>query len=218
MTQNIETLKTELKLQQEANLSKNEYILKRNFVEGKLVGDKPMYRSTAEFVKTKVVTLPSCESLRPIYAVETEGIVEEKVFYNNDSTNQKNSSNKKELKEDTTREDTKAETTSETKKDDSNEKAERTKAENEAKSRQELENTLKIAINKLNENLEQVTSEKSRIESQLASTLSELKASQNENTILITKHEQQVKFLNDQLQIFQVVLNYIYNKNKQLFK
>ena len=48
----------------------------------------PIYKSTAEFVKTKLVTIPSCEHVNR-YAVETEGIVEEKVFYNHENNSEK---------------------------------------------------------------------------------------------------------------------------------
>ena len=57
----------------------------------------PIYKSTAEFVKTKLVTIPSCEHVNR-YAVETEGIVEEKVFYDHENNRNNNSSEKSETK------------------------------------------------------------------------------------------------------------------------
>lgn len=192
LTQNIETLKTELKLQQEAsaNYNRNESKQVKFYFEDNNCqrdNNQPMYRSTAEFIKTKLVTIPSCEC-SPLYAVETEGIVEEKMFYNQ----QENF------------EDTKKESKETVKSKEINGVDQ---SENSQKIDQNFESTLKKAIDNLNEKLEQITNEKNTIESQLTVTLADLKTSQNENSILISKHEQQVVFLNEQLQLFQV--NYI---------
>ena len=196
LSQNIESLQSEVKLHREAkSQTKSEYFTSiRNDIAGPssssssstsfkpIVDNKynkmPKYTSTAEFVKTKLVTIPSFES-NCIYAVETEGVVEEKSFYQ------------------------KHEHIESDEKDDENKEKKETKNESKEKA-EEFENTLKKAIDNLNEKLEQTTNEKNQLDAQLQKIQAELKTSQKENSLLIDKHEQQVQFLNEQIQTYQV--------------
>ena len=147
----------------------------------------PKYTSTAEFVKTKLVTIPSCDS-NCIYAVETEGVIEEKSFYQ---------------KHEHLEEDQKDEVSNE-KKETKTEKENKEDVKEKAK---EFDNTLKKAIENLNEKLEQISNEKKQIDAQLQTAQAELKTSLKENSMLISKHEQQVQFLNEQIQSYQVSAN-----------
>lgn len=196
LTKNIEILKSEINLQREANThnlnyfwcpqSKSSPLLKPN-VESCI--KMPIYTSTAEFVKTKLVTIPTCES-NCIYAVETEGIVEEKCFY------QKHEHLEEDQKD-------------EVKKDKIEEKSE----ENNEKAK-EIENTLKKAFDILNEKLEQITNEKKLTDVQLQTVKAELKTSLEENSLIINKHEQKAQLLNEQIQGYQVCEAENFKKNR----
>ena len=82
--------------------------------------------------------------------------------------------------------------------------AEKEERERERVQREQYEKETQKLLEKLNEQLEQTKLEKTNIENQLYSIHNELKTYQNDNMALTNKYEQQVHYLNEQLQLFQV--------------
>lgn len=146
--------------------------------EDSLSQNCPFYTSTAEFMTSKTITIPSHDS-SAIYVIETENINETYVCKNN------------KLKQINSPKIDKADKATE---------ADEDLMRKIAKKEKEMQQLL----DSLNEQLQHAKAEKSSTEKQLMTVFTELKQYQTDNLSLSSKYETQVHYLNDQLQLFQV--------------
>lgn len=136
----------------------------------------PIYTSHAEFLTSKTITIPSHDSSAMFVSIENE----------DETQHVKEIQEKQEMQKEKIDQSTETE-------------REVLKSIREEREMQEI-------LEKLNEQLEKTQMEKSNIEKQLITIYSELKQYQNDNLSLSNKYENQVTYLNEQLQAFQVIV------------